>query len=136
MRTRRQLGERGGHGGGAVERAGGVHTPERDDRVVVCGGCGHVVSSTAARTEIAGRHEHTCVNPHGFVYHIGCYRSAPGLSGHGEVSDFYSWFAGYAWQIALCQRCSAHLGWSFTGTDPAFHGLIADRIEERDRPSA
>jgi hypothetical protein len=136
MRVRRQLHEGNGHGGGAVERAAGVHTREHDDRVVVCTGCSHVVTSSAARTEIAGRHEHTCVNPHGFVYRIGCYQSAPGLVGQGEVTDFHSWFAGYAWQIALCSRCSAHLGWAFSGSEPRFFGLIADRIEERDQPTA
>lgn len=27
-------------------------------------------------------------------------------------SDF-SWFPGYAWQIAVCSTCSSHIGWKF-----------------------
>lgn len=29
-------------------------------------------------------------------------------------SSEFSWFPGYAWQIAVCGVCSAHIGWKFT----------------------
>lgn len=28
-------------------------------------------------------------------------------------STEFSWFPGYAWQIAVCKRCSSHIGWKF-----------------------
>lgn len=29
-------------------------------------------------------------------------------------SSEFSWFPGYAWQIAVCKECSGHIGWKFT----------------------
>jgi hypothetical protein len=129
MRPRRKVGE-GADGGADAVRADDPRTRERDDRAVVCDGCGHAVSSTAARIDVAGRHEHRCVNPHGFVFRIGCYREAPGMARRGLAVAEHSWFSGYAWQIALCSRCSAHLGWAFSGASPSFYALIVDRVHE------
>lgn len=28
-------------------------------------------------------------------------------------STEFSWFPGYAWQIAVCNKCSSHIGWKF-----------------------
>lgn len=28
-------------------------------------------------------------------------------------STEFSWFPGYAWQIAVCAKCSSHIGWKF-----------------------
>lgn len=28
-------------------------------------------------------------------------------------STEFSWFPGYAWQIAVCNSCSTHIGWKF-----------------------
>lgn len=28
-------------------------------------------------------------------------------------STEFSWFPGYAWQIAVCKKCSSHIGWKF-----------------------
>lgn len=28
-------------------------------------------------------------------------------------STDFSWFPGYAWQIAICKVCSSHIGWKF-----------------------
>jgi hypothetical protein len=106
-------------------------TKNDEHRIIICAGCGHRIAEVDARVEIAGRHEHTCVNPGGTVYRILCFRDAPGCTGHGEPSEYFSWFAGYAWQISLCAKCNMHLGWSFEGEPDPFHGLIVDRIEER-----
>ena len=94
-----------------------------------------MVTTADARVSRAGRHQHTCINPSGYVYRIACFRTAPGCVGAGAWSTFYSWFRGYAWQIACCGACSMHLGWAFEPDDPAedappFWGLIVDRITE------
>lgn len=115
----------------------GTRPRSQAERAILCVACGHRLSDTQARIQVAGRHAHTCVNPSGYVYRIGCFRSAPGCAGAGEWSTFWSWFAGYAWQVACCASCSVHVGWAFQGADGSFHGLVLDRIREDDAgPSA
>lgn len=43
-------------------------------------------------------------------------------------STDFSWFPGYAWQIAVCSKCSSHIGWKFVAVTKnlkpkAFFGL-------------
>ena len=100
------------------------------ERPIVCASCGHSVAKGTDRTEVAGRHQHTCVNPHGYVYRIVVFRRAEGVVGAGEWSDVHTWFAGTFWQVACCRSCNIHLGWIFAGEGDDFYGLIADRIDE------
>ncbi len=135
-RLRKQAGDPAGGSGPALDEAALDETGESGEqpmRIVVCASCGHRITDADARTTVAGRHQHSCVNPGGVAYRIVCYSQAPGCVGVGEWTDYYSWFAGYFWQISCCGRCSMHLGWGFTGDRdlPDFFGLICDRVEER-----
>lgn len=121
--------------GTARERGTGVDVAERPRdrgpdvrRALLCAACRHQVTSDRERIEMLDRHEHTCTNPHGIAYRIGCFRQAPGCTGAGPLDSAFSWFPGYTWQIALCQRCRAHLGWIFRAGTDCFHGLILDRL--------
>ena len=98
-------------------------------RALVCAACGEVIAPLDARIEVGGAHRHTFVNPHGHVFEIGCFSPAPGCASIGEPSEFFSWFPGYAWRVAICRGCGVHLGWSF-GDPPDFHGLILERLRE------
>lgn len=117
---------------------------ERDasDERIVCAACGHAITTADTSVTKAGRHQHTCINPAGYVYRIRCFRRAPGCVTTGSWSTYYSWFQGYAWQIACCGSCSMHLGWAFepdgSPEDGApFWGLIADRVTESNpRPTS
>ena len=110
------------------------------ERALVCAACGHPTTDEAARIEMAGCHAHTCVNPGGYVYRIGCFRHAPGVVGAGGWSGDYSWFGGYLWQVVCCGACSMHLGWAFepearsAGTADRFFGLILDRLAAANSP--
>jgi hypothetical protein len=73
-------------------------------------------------------HEHTFVNPGGFVHRIGCFAVATGCSYLGAPETAFSWFPGCSWQIAACGRCRAHLGWIFRAPGEQFHGLLVDAI--------
>jgi hypothetical protein len=123
-----KTGEGGVAAPGAAPAAGALDA----ERAVLCAACGHRVTSAAARSEVGGRHQHTAVNPHGFVFHFGCWSSAPGALGVSEPSPEWSWFPGHTWQIAVCAGCQAHLGWRFRG-EHHFWGLIVDRLVDLSR---
>ncbi len=112
---------------------------ERDERSesaireqvwVRCSGCGHALAEARTSIEVEGKHLHTFVNPAGFDYTIRCFGEAPGCAVSGEESTFWSWFRGFAWRMAVCGGCGAHVGWSFRKEASVFWGLIADRIAE------
>ena len=115
-----------------------AETPKPEEgergRILACARCHQPITSAAARIAVGGAHEHTFVNPHGLEFRIGCFAIATGCLQVGEVTTFWSWFPGYAWQIELCVGCREHLGWEFRSADHRFHGLILDRLvslEER-----
>ena len=102
-----------------------------DDPVVLrCVACGHVITRSSERISVGGQHRHVCVNPRGIAYDIGCFRRAPGLAIDGLPMTSFSWFEGYAWQVANCGGCGIHLGWWFTGAGPDFAGLVVRRLTE------
>lgn len=124
-----------------TERPAGSRRPdertgpgEDAGRVLVCTECLHAITTSGARIEMSGSHAHTFSNPHGFVFHIGCFAVAPGCDAASESSTYFSWFPGYAWQIAVCRGCGSHLGWLFLSADSRFHGLIVDRLAETEGP--
>jgi len=100
--------------------------------VLVCVECLHAITTAGARVERGGHHAHTFSNPHGFVFRIGCFANAPGCNAAGHPSTEHTWFAGFAWQVAACRGCGAHMGWLFTAPGARFHGLILDRLAETE----
>src|SRR5690606_8667613 len=121
--------------GAARDRAPRVDIAERSrdhgpgvHRALLCAACRHHVTTDREPIQMLDRHEHTSTNPHGIAYLVGCFRRAPGCAGVGPRDSAFSWFPGYTWQIALCQRCRAHLGWIFRAGADSFHGLILDRL--------
>jgi hypothetical protein len=99
------------------------------DDVLRCAVCGHRITERAYRSEMAGAHEHTFVNPAGFSFHIGCFVAAPGCKYVGDTNDAFSWFPGWSWQIAICGSCRAHVGWIFRLGGDQFHGLILTALK-------
>ena len=105
-----------------------VKKKEEGERALRCLKCGWEITTDRQRISIQDGHEHTFVNPGGYVYHIGCFREAPGCLESGEGSLEHTWFKGYAWRFAVCSSCLTHLGWSY-GSDPdKFFGLILDSL--------
>lgn len=103
------------------------------ERPIRCAACGHPVTHEGARVSVHGAHEHRRVNPSGVDFHVGCFSEAPGCVGEGTPTSFWTWFPGYAWRLAHCRGCGAHLGWEFTG-ERAFWGLILPRLRPPDPP--
>lgn len=100
----------------------------RPEARLFCAHCKHAITDDKQRAAVNGAHAHTCTNPHGITFHIGCFRQAPGCTAEGAATAEHTWFPGYAWQIAYCARCDTHLGWLFTSPDDAFYGLITGRL--------
>lgn len=99
----------------------------KKEKRLFCAACRYPITHQDERIAVQGGHEHTFTNPHGVTYHIGCFREAVGCTTIGESSLEYTWFKGYAWRIAICVHCRAHLGWLFEADD-FFHGLIVNRL--------
>jgi hypothetical protein len=94
-----------------------------------CGVCGASITYSKERIDINGAFEHGFTNPAGYMYHIACYKSAPGCSNAGQYETDFTWFPGFSWRYALCGSCHIHLGWHYS--QPAgknFFGLIRDRL--------
>ena len=105
----------------------------KSGRRLVCRACGHEITRTGARTTVDGSHGHVFSNPAGYVFEIGCFRSAPGCLRQGPPSTDFSWFPGYSWQVALCGGCRMLMGWHYRpvqGQGAAFHGLILPHLDE------
>lgn len=101
------------------------------ERRILCTRCGNTITHRDQRIAVNGAHAHTCTNPHGLTFHIGCFREAPGCAAFGEATAKFTWFPGYAWRIADCAKCGTHLGWLFVSSADGFYGLIADRLTEQ-----
>jgi len=101
----------------------------RDDEKLLCAACGHAITRRRHRTSVNGAHHHTCTNPHGLVFDIGCFSEAPGCAETGNPTYEWTWFQGFMWRLALCGGCGAHMGWGYrTESGDGFYGLILERI--------
>lgn len=89
-----------------------------------CRACDLEVTTRSLRIDMSGAHAHAFVNPNGVRFEIGCFAAAPGCVDWGQASEAFSWFPGWSWQIAVCGRCSRHLGWHYRLAEGTFHGLI------------
>jgi len=107
--------------------------PEEEDKMrewpLVCASCGHPVSKVAEKIKVHGRHDHDFPY-YGSVVRLGCYRNAPGCVGVERISNGYSWFRGYSWQIQLCRNCYVQLGWKYMSRDDSFFGLVFKMLRE------
>ncbi len=100
-----------------------------DGSGLLCRQCGGLVTSEHERITVDGRHQHTFANPHGIVFTIGCFRSAPGCGYRGPLTPEWSWFKGFSWRMAHCRGCLNHLGWQYVSlANERFYGLILDAL--------
>jgi hypothetical protein len=106
-----------------------IDAAPKGEAVLRCKACGHIVAFERDAIEVTGRHVHRFVNPAGEAFEVGCFREAAGCSAWGAAETFWTWFPGHAWRVALCARCTVHLGWSYEGEGSRFYGLILARLE-------
>jgi len=102
----------------------------RNMEKIYCRNCAFLIASIDALIQInnegIGGHY---VNSHGALHDMLSLKNARArIVSEPEMDN--SWFPGYAWQIAYCQRCREHLGWYFTAVDGTRGNL--DREETLD----
>lgn len=107
----------------------------KQEKRLFCAQCGHPITHQDERIQVNGGHQHTCTNPAGYTFTIGCFREAGGCVAVGTATLEHTWFRGYAWRIALCAACERHLGWRFESRADRFHGLILNRLASSARAS-
>lgn len=105
-----------------------VEDVPKEERRLFCANCRNLITSQDDRISVQGGQEHTFTNPHGYVFHIGCFRQTRGCAHAGEETSAWSWFRGFTWCITLCANCDTHLGWRFQAPDDQFYGLILNRL--------
>ena len=104
--------------------------PARADapRDLLCKTCRSRITHEDHRIAVNGAHEHTFVNPGGFLHRIGCFAVATHLGEVGHPETAFAWFPGFSWQIVVCKTCKSHLGWIFRCEGDRFTGLILDEL--------
>lgn len=99
-----------------------------EDQLILCQQCRSVITRATAAIEVAGQHVYRLTNPAKVTYEIVLYREAKCRT-HGPSTSEHTWFAGFAWQIALCGHCAVHLGWRYTQPESLdFYGLIKTQL--------
>jgi len=107
-------------------------TERQQDDTLFCAACRAPVTRERFAVSERGDHEHTVFNPMGKVFKIRCFSDAPGAEIIGKGTEEFTWFPGCAWQLAICDACSAHLGWAYSGNS-RFFGLIKQAIKQVPR---
>jgi hypothetical protein len=100
-------------------------------RILACADCDHPVTAVSEKINIRGRHNHT-LRYFNETVQLGCFRNAQGCVGVQRISNGYSWFRGYAWQIQVCGNCHTQLGWKYMSEEDSFYGLIFKMLREVD----
>ena len=101
---------------------------EGEEEPFRCNNCRHCITTKGERITVGETHEHTFVNPGGFIFHIGCFGEARGCLESGRETYDHTWFADYSWRLAVCENCLSHLGWVYHSENNIFYGLIVNRL--------
>ncbi|KAK7933765.1 hypothetical protein WMY93_004661 [Mugilogobius chulae] len=98
------------------------------DPLMLCRACGYEVANgsdigfVSSRLALSSRNDtllggrrvtvQLFENPHEKQFEVITFRTAD-VTLHWPADKRFSWFPGFAWTIATCPRCKAHLGWGF-----------------------
>jgi hypothetical protein len=116
-----------------LDRKPSLFDHEEEDSIrewrLVCASCGHLVTTVSEKMDVRGRH-HRDFPYYGHIVRLGCYHDAPGCVSIQRISNGYSWFRGYSWQIQLCRNCYTQLGWKYMSQEDSFYGLVFKLLRE------
>ena len=94
-----------------------------------CAWCRQELSDTASIFSLWGQSTHSAfANPNGQLKVVITFQQVRNYLADSYVTDDFTWFAGYSWQIIYCNTCKAHIGWKYHSIEnrkPAmFYGLL------------
>ncbi|XP_028851124.1 protein cereblon homolog [Denticeps clupeoides] len=144
-----------------LQTASACGAPAAETGFLLCRACGHEVAlesdASAVPSRLALSHRNDTAagdrrvtvqlfeNPRGRRFHVVTFRRADVLK-HWPADAHFTWFPGYAWTVATCPRCKAHLGWAFQpsewpstvtkaefeDSEKTFVALVAERLLQED----
>jgi hypothetical protein len=110
-----------------------IFKTEQDKKIeqmdLICAACDYPITKVSEKIAVRGRHDHA-FHLYGDIVRLGCFREASGCMGVQGVSNGYSWFRGYAWQIQVCRKCFTQLGWKYMSLQDSFYGLMFHTLRE------
>lgn len=100
-----------------------------ESKPFLCKICSHILTFWEYRFFINSQWIYRFQNPHRIWFEIGLFEKAPGIFTRGEPTSDYSWFSGYLWNYAHCQKCGSHIGWFYENKERhCFYGLILENM--------
>ena len=105
---------------------------ERAERWIRCRACDAPLARPEDAFDPPGGGD-AFVNPFGYLHEVLAVRAARNVLPAGPLVAAFSWFPGYAWQVAHCAGCAEHVGWRYWGAEadpPEFFGLRRATIAE------
>ncbi|CAM9457977.1 unnamed protein product [Scytosiphon promiscuus] len=110
------------------------HLEKSRRRALCCSGCGMGVAWEGDVFTLPGAEGvvGAYVNPMGYVHQTVTVRDARNLVLMGTPEEEHTWFPGYAWTAAYCERCPHHLGWRFTAVNRG-HGSGAQQRQHQQQ---
>lgn len=106
-----------------------VKSAQEPESTLRCIKCKINVTADRYRIAVNGNHYHRFFNPHGLVFHIGCFSQTIHCTADSQPSAAFSWFPGFHWQVVSCCVCRYHLGWYFRNNATMdFWALIINRL--------
>lgn len=118
-----------------LQKTPSIFENEDDDKMkqrnLICARCEEPVTKVSEKVNIFGRHDHA-FHLYGEMVRLGCFGNAPGCMGVQGISNGYSWFRGYSWQIQVCNTCYTQLGWKYMSGNDRFYGLMFRMLREEE----
>ena len=100
---------------------------------VYCSRCRQEISNTSFIFSLHGQPTHNAfANPAGHLRVVITFEFVRNYIEDSCLTSDFTWFAGYSWQIIVCQSCKSHLGWKYHTTSEEqpklFYGLLQTSI--------
>jgi len=76
-------------------------TNEFNENYILCKACSNEITNLKEKINVNGLHYHTFANPNSIIFDIACYKTAPECNYTGSLTDEYSRFINYRWQVSI-----------------------------------